>query len=161
MDVGQIATLVAAVANVLAVGGVWYQIRSARIVQQQSASRQLYSEFLKFVASTPTAVSEEELRPGSRYDWSMYLWLTALESGWISFGGNAEWLQRIKSCVQQNHDYFKWDYWRGQGQYYGRGASQDFDPRFLEAFNRAITEEDARLAAVANAANSGQEKQVA
>jgi len=156
MDVGQGATFVIAVVNVLALFGVVWQVRSARKVQQQSAARELYSEFLKFVAMKPESVRDEELDPGSQYDWSMYLWLTALESGWLAFGGNGEWRQRIKSCVQQNHAYFKWDYWLGKGKYVGRGAGQDFDARFLEAFRQAVAEEDARIASVSGTNNKVQ-----
>ncbi|SRR5579864_2767255 len=156
MDVGQAATLVIAGANVVALVLVVMQVRWARKVQQQSAARELYSEFLKFVATTPDSVRIEELEPGSQYDWTMYLWLTALESGWLAFGGNGVWRQRIKSCVQQNHAYFKWDYWLGKGKYVGRDVGQDFDARFLQAFRKAVAEEDARMVSVFGTSNTVQ-----
>ena len=135
------APLIAAVANVIALVFILFQVRSAKRMQKQSAARQLYGDFLAFVAANPDSVRIEDITPGSQYDWTMYLWLTALESGWLAFNGSHEWRQRIFSCARQNLKYFESDYWQGTGKYSNKDVSQDFDADFLKVFRTAIAEE--------------------
>jgi hypothetical protein len=143
-DWANVATIAMAVFTFIALVGIGYQVRETHKMQKQAAARQLYGEFLKFVSADPESVSKEIIEPGSKYDWSMYLWLTALESGWLAFGGNTEWQRRIVSCVQQNREYFKSDYWLGRGTYEGRDASRDFNANFVNVVRIAIAEDDLR-----------------
>jgi hypothetical protein len=138
------ATVVMAAATVVGLIAVWIQIRHSEKIDKQAAARQLYAVFLEYAARHPESVDTDEVRPGSQYDWAMYLWLTALESGWFAFDRNSEWRKRIASCARQNRAFFESDYWLGKAEFVNSNVKQDFDRKFTHEVERAVSEEKKR-----------------
>jgi hypothetical protein len=129
--------------SVVTIGGlllVFVQIRSAKDLQNKAAARQLYADFLQFAATEPDAVdsAKGKLTWGSKYEWSVYLWLTALESGWLAFSGDREWARRVASFVRQNRPYLESHLWNSKVASHKDDVKQDFDSDFVAEVERVF-----------------------
>jgi len=133
----QIIYVIFTFAGVIAV--LW-QIRSAKNLQNKAAARQLYAEFLVFAANKHEALqgTKDDLKWGTQYEWAVYLWLTALESGWLAFGRDLEWKRRIASFARQNRPYLESNLWNSLASTRSENVKLDFDRRFVDEVDRAF-----------------------
>lgn len=143
-------SIAAAAATIMGFLGVFLQIRSAKRLQEQASARDLYSAFLQtavdksdVISTDPTDVANGQHAIAARlladtatdcdlkYDWMMFMWLEALESGIHAFGLNEEWRGKVDSYVVQHHGYL-------QSAYFVQQVQRDFSRKLRRAIEKAI-----------------------
>ena len=115
--VSNIATAVAAIAALIALGVAWFQVKAGREAQRETVAKEIYRDYLRLALEYPHYAYPDYVHlsanPGSddfqRYEWFVAFLCYASEEIMEMFGNKPGWESAIISQLGYHYDYLHSD----------------------------------------------------
>lgn len=111
--ISNVATAVAALAALLALGVAWFQVKAGREAQQETVAKEIYREYLRLALEHPRYAypnyahlsANPEGEDFQRYEWFVSFLCYASEEILEMFDDEPGWQSTIASQLSYHHDY--------------------------------------------------------